>query len=139
MTIYFFWDIENVSFHNLKRIMEHVNSASKQAGNSILKIFLFAVYSRIKESRKIELTENGWELVLTAGAARNSADLKIKEMINSILDNKAAETGKIFLITEDRGFYKISQRIISSGIQLEIICGTKNPQWIKDLKLPQQI
>ncbi len=127
MISYFFWDIENVSFHNLARVMK---SVSETDGD----IKLHVVYSKIKEARKSELIENGWSLVDTGEISRNSADHKIKEMINSILDDKDNLPDKIFLITEDKGFFKISQQVIKAGIKLEIICGTKNPQWIKDLK-----
>lgn len=127
MVSYFFWDIENVSFHNLEKIMKHVNEASGE-------IKLYVVYSKIKEARKFQLLENGWTLIQTGGIAKNSADYKIKEMIDSILKDKLNTTGKIFLISEDKGFYKISRNIIMNGIPLEVICGTKDPQWIKDLK-----
>lgn len=128
MVSYFFWDIENVSFHNLERIMDRVHEIEGEKK-------LYIVYSRIKEGRKVQLVENGWVLIQTAGISRNSADYKIKEMINSILEDNEFLPGKIFLITEDKGFYKISQQVITKGIHLEVICGTKDPQWIKDLNL----
>jgi len=128
MKSYFFWDIENVSFHNLEKIMKIVRGVKGD-------IKLYTVYSKIKESRKSSLSENGWELVQTEGIGRNSSDRMIIEMIESVIstDNNLPEN--IYLITEDKGFFKISQKIISKGIHLEVICGTKDPQWIKDLKL----
>ena len=126
MASYFFWDIENVSFHNLGNVMTRVR---KSDGNTIS----YAVYSKIKESRKDVLLENGWILVPTEGISRNSADNKIKEMIESITEDKINLPEKIFIITEDTGFYKISKEILENGIHLEIICGTKNPAWIKKL------
>ncbi len=124
---YFFWDIENVSFHNLDRIMKQVHESEGE-------MKLYAVFSKIKEARKVQLLENGWILIDTGNISKNSADFKIKEMIFSILENKTCIPEKIFLITEDKGFYKISQRIIMKGIHLEVICGTKSPQWIRTLK-----
>ncbi|MCU0820991.1 MAG: hypothetical protein MUC95_00770 [Spirochaetes bacterium] len=126
MTSYFFWDIENVSFHNLDNIMIRVRESEGETISC-------AVYSRIKESRKEVLLENGWILVPTEGVARNSADKKIKVMIELIIGDKNNQPKKISIITEDRGFYKISKQIIEKGINLEIICGTKNPPWIKKL------
>ena len=126
MASYFFWDIENVSFHNLENIMTRLR---KTDGHTIS----YAVYSKIKESRKEVLLENGWTLAPTEGISRNSADNKIKEMIESIMGDTNNLPEKIFIITEDTGFYKISKRIIGNGIPLEIICGTKNPAWIKQL------
>jgi len=127
MISYFFWDIENVSFHNLDRIMKRVHEIEGE-------IKLYAVYSKIKDGRKAVLIDNGWSLIDTGQISRNSADHKIKEMINSILENQKSTAAKFILITEDKGFFKISEQIISEGIGLEIICGTKDPQWIKDLK-----
>jgi len=128
MTTYFFWDIENVSFHNLERIMKHTGKTEDEK--------LYVVYSKIKDSRKEQLLENGWILIQTEGISHNSADYKIQEMIQLILKEKSSLPGKVYLITEDKGFYKISQQIIDSGIKLEIICATKDPQWIKNLKHP---
>jgi len=127
MLSYFFWDIENVSIHNLEKIMDRVRAIEGE-------VRLFAVYSKIKESRKTQLVENGWILTPSGEISKNSADHKIKNMIESILGDQGITTGNIFLITEDKGFYKISQKIIQKGINLEIITGTKNPDWIKDLK-----
>ncbi len=126
MATYFFWDIENVSFHNLERIMEHTGKSDAE--------ILYVVYSKIKEARKEKLQESGWILIQTEGISRNSADYKIQEMIQLILKKEPPLPDKIFLITEDKGFYNISQQIIDTGIKLEIICATKDPQWIKDLK-----
>lgn len=95
----------------------------------------YVVYSKIKEERKEELLDNGWVLIQTAEISKNSADYRIKEMINTLLEDNNNKPKKIFLITEDKGFYKISLQISKSGIELEIICGTKDPQWISDLKL----
>lgn len=128
MTAYFFWDIENVSFHNLKRIMQFTGPGKDEK--------LYVVYSKIKEERKEKLLENGWELIHTGCIARNSADHMIKDMIKKILKEQSSLPYKIYLITEDKGFFNISQQIIDNGIKLEIICATKNPQWIKDLKYP---
>jgi len=128
MCSYFFWDIENVSFHNLEKIMKRVHETSCD-------VKLYAVYSKIKEARKSCLSENGWELVQTDGIARNSADSRIQNMIGSVLDSENNLPEQIILITEDKGFFKISREIIGKGIHLEVICGTKNPQWIKNLKL----
>jgi hypothetical protein len=126
MTSYFFWDIENVSFHNLEHIMARVR---KSDGNTIS----YAVYSRIKESRRDVLLENGWMLVPANNNSRNSADNKIKEIIHSIIGETDNLPEKISIITEDAGFYKTSKQILEKGVQLEIICGTKNPAWIKRL------
>jgi len=129
MTSYFFWDIENVSFHNLERIMIRVNETKGD-------IKLYAIYSKIKEERKAFLSENGWELIQTDGISKNAADYVIKNMIESVIDTDNNLPEQIVLITEDKGFFKISQKIIGKGIHLEVIRGTKDPQWIKDLKLP---
>lgn len=126
MVTYYFWDIENVSFHNLERIMKHVHETSGPKKQ-------YVVYSKIKESRKDRLTEVGWELVRTTGIYKNSADNVMKEMIESILDDNDIAAKKIVLITEDKGFYKISQQVIIAGIELEVICGRKDPEWIKKL------
>ena len=126
MVSYFFWDIENVSFHNLPDIMERVRKTEGE-------VLLYVVFSKIKDARKVQLIEDGWKLIQTTGIAKNSADNKIKEMIDSILE-ETIPPDKIFLITEDKGFFKISKQIIKNNIQLEIIRGTKDPQWIKDLK-----
>jgi hypothetical protein len=128
MKSYFFWDIENVSFHNLEKIMTIVRGVKGD-------IKLYTIYSKIKESRKSSLSENGWELVQTEGIGRNSADKIIIKMIESVMVTENNLPESIYLITEDKGFFKISQKIISKGIHLEVICGTKYPQWIKDLKL----
>ncbi len=126
MMTYYFWDIENVSFHNLERIMKHVHETSGPKKQ-------YVVYSKIKESRKDRLAEVGWELVKTTGIYKNSADNVMKEMIGSILDDNDIAAKKIVLITEDKGFYKISQQVIIAGIELEVICGRKDPEWIKKL------
>jgi len=126
MTTYFFWDIENVSFHNLERIMQHTGKTEHEK--------MYVVYSKIKDARKEQLLGNGWILIQTEGISHNSADYKIQEMIQLVLKEKSSLPDKIYLITEDKGFYKISQQIIDSGIKLEIICSTKDPQWIKNLK-----
>ena len=126
MVTYYFWDIENVSFHNLERIMKHVHETSGPKKQ-------YVVYSKIKESRKDRLAEVGWELVKTTGIYKNSADNVMKEMIESILDDNDIAAKKIVLITEDKGFYKISQQVIIAGIELEVICGRKDPEWIKKL------
>lgn len=126
MATIFFWDIENVSFHNLHRIMIRVNETAGEVQQ-------YVVFSKIKESRKIILSENKWILVPTHEISKNSADYKIKEMIYSAVEIKNLLPEKIFLITEDKGYFKICREIISKGIKLEIITGTKNPQWIKDL------
>ncbi|HON80593.1 MAG TPA: hypothetical protein PK544_19025 [Spirochaetota bacterium] len=128
MGSYFFWDIENVSFHNLERVMQHVHAAPEEKK-------LYVVYSRIKESRKKELLENGWELVQTAGISKNSADNVMKEMIESIIVNIQDVPGKIYLITEDKGFYKTAKRVIMAGFQMEVVCGSKDPGWVKKLFL----
>lgn len=128
MKSYFFWDIENVSFHNLEKIMEIVRGVKGD-------IKLYTIYSKIKETRKSSLSENGWELVQTEGIGRNSADKIIVKMIESVISTENNLPESIYLITEDKGFFKISQKIISKGIHLKVICGTKDPQWIKDLKL----
>jgi hypothetical protein len=100
---------------------------------------LYVVYSKIKEARKEKLIENGWILIETSGIAKNSADYKIQDMILFILKEKSPLPEKIYLITEDKGFFNISQKIIDAGIKLEIICSTKDPQWIKELKYPQDL
>lgn len=128
MKSYFFWDIENVSIHNLEKIMEIVREVKGD-------IKLYTVYSKIKESRKSALSENGWELVQTEGIGRNSADNIMIKMIESVISTENNLPESIYLITEDKGFFSISQKIISKGIHLDVICGTKDPQWIKDLKL----
>lgn len=131
MSVYFFWDIENVSFHNLDRIMLYTGKTDEEK--------LYVVYSKIKEARKEKLIENGWILIETSGIAKNSADYKIQDMILFILKEKSPLPEKIYLITEDKGFFNISQKIIDAGIKLEIICSTKDPQWIKELKYPQDL
>jgi hypothetical protein len=96
---------------------------------------LYVIYARIKEARKAQLLEKGWILVQADEISKNSADYKIKEMIDLILEDNGIIPLKIFLITEDKGYYKISQQIIAKGIRLEIITGTKNPEWIRNLNL----
>jgi hypothetical protein len=96
---------------------------------------LYVVYARIKEARKALLLENGWILVQASEISKNSADYKIKEIINSVLEDKENIPRKIFLITEDKDYYKIAQQVIAKGIRLEVITGTKNPQWIRNLNL----
>lgn len=129
MASYFFWDIENVSFHNLENIMTRVRGSDEDT-------IMYAVYSRIKESRKNVLLKNGWILVPAESSSRNSADNKIKEMIGLIIEKNGNLPEKITIITEDAGFYKISKQILENGINLEILCGTKNPAWIKKLYRP---
>ncbi|PKL17851.1 MAG: hypothetical protein CVV49_08710 [Spirochaetae bacterium HGW-Spirochaetae-5] len=131
MSIFFFWDIENVSFHNLERIMLHTGRDEDEKR--------YVVYSKIKEARKEKLLEKGWVLVETDGISKNSADYKIQNMIQTILENRSSLPDKIYLITEDKGFFNISQKIIDTGIKLEIICSTKDPQWVKDLKYPRDL
>jgi hypothetical protein len=126
MTAYFFWDIENVSFHNLESIMARVNSVGCVAA-------CYVVFSRIKGARKAILIENGWILIETGAISKNSSDNKIKLMLEEILADSKNDIEKIFLITEDKGFSRISKKIIQKGIPLEIICGTKNPAWIQQL------
>lgn len=128
MKVCFFWDIENVSFHNFERIMLHTGRNEDEKR--------YVVYSKIKEARKEKLLEKGWILIETEGISKNSADYKIQDMIQLILKDKSSLPDKIYLITEDKGFFNISQQIIDTGIKLEIICATKDPQWIKDLKYP---
>jgi hypothetical protein len=130
MAIYFFWDIENVSFHNLGNIMVRVHECN---GKTIPCV----VYSKIKESRKDVLLEQGWMLLQAESVSRNCADRKIKEMIRSVLEDENSLPEKIFIITEDKGFFKISKEILGRGIPLEILCGTKNPPWIHKLRQPE--
>ncbi len=126
MITYIFWDIENVSIHNLERIMERVNNIQGD-------IKRYVVYSKIKEARKKALLDNSWILTDTGLISRNSADIKIKEMIDEILEDESNRVNKIILITEDKGFYKTAKKIIAGGIEVEVICGTKNPAWVKRL------
>lgn len=126
MTTYVFWDIENVSIHNLAKIMDRVRAVDGDAEK-------FAVYSKIKESRTVLLIDNGWTPVRTEGIFRNSADTTIKRMIESVLEQNDKSVKSIIIITEDKGFRRISERVIRSGISLEIICGTKSPAWIQRL------
>ena len=128
MPVCFFWDIENVSFHNLERIMLHTGRDEDEKR--------YVVYSKIKEARKEKLLEKGWILIETDGISKNSADYKIQNMIQIILEDRSSLPDKIYLITEDKGFFNISQKIIDTGIKLEIICSTKDPQWIKNLTFP---
>jgi len=130
MAIFFFWDIENVSFHNLGNIMSRVSECDG-------KTMPYVVYSKIKESRKDVLLEHGWMLVQAESVSRNCADRKIKEMIRSVLEDEDSLPEKIFIITEDKGFFKISKEILGRGIQLEILCSTKNPPWIHRLRQPE--
>jgi len=117
-----FWDIENVSIHNLERIMERIRSISSDTKK-------YVVYSKIKEARKEALLDNGWILIDTGEISKNSADKKIKDMIDGILEDEDKQTDKIILITEDKGFYKTAKKIKACGIDVEVICGTKNPDW----------
>jgi hypothetical protein len=94
----------------------------------------YAVYSRIKESRTRSLTEAGWLLVPAGNVSRNSADNKIKLMIEALLETADDSINKIIIITEDKGFRRIAKTIIERGIGLEIICGSKNPAWIDELR-----
>ena len=50
MTDYFFWDIENVSFHNLDAIMKHVNDSKHDES-------CYVIYAKIKEARKEEINQ----------------------------------------------------------------------------------
>jgi len=77
--------------------------------------------------------DHGWQLTSTEGCSRNSADIKIKEMIEALLDNAGSDVEKIVIITEDSGFLKIGRRIIEEGIDLEVICATKDPAWVREL------
>lgn len=126
MYAYFFWDIENISFHNLDKIMKHVDS-----NNNITKCYV--VYAKIKEAHKEILTRNNWILCQTEKISKNSADKEIKAMIENILNEKSNEISKICIITEDKGFKKICKKILQQEIDLEIICATKNPSWINEL------
>ncbi len=81
----------------------------------------YVVYSKIKEARKKVLEENGWILIETNEISRNSADKKINLMIEEILQEKNTSTEKIIIISKDKGFYKISKKIIAQGMQVEII------------------
>jgi len=121
-----FWDIENVSIHNLDRIMERIRSISSGTKR-------YVVYSKIKEARKEALLDNGWILIDTGAISSNSADKKIKDMIDGILEDEGKLPGKIILITEDKGFYKTAKKIKACGIDVEVICGTKNPEWVRRL------
>ncbi|HOO73184.1 MAG TPA: hypothetical protein PK926_15610 [Spirochaetota bacterium] len=126
MSTHYFWDIENVSFHNLHAIMDHVAKADGA-------IQCHVVFAKIKEARKEALMDHGWQLTSTEGCSRNSADIKIKEMIEALLDNAGSDVEKIVIITEDSGFLKIGRRIIEEGIDLEVICATKDPAWVREL------
>ena len=126
MNTFIFWDIENVSIHNLERIME-------RTGNIQSNTKRYVVYSKIKEERKKDLLANNWILTDTGEISKNSADKKIKDMIDEILEDENIHIDKIIIITEDKGFYKTAKKIIARGIQVEIICGTKNPSWVKRL------
>jgi len=117
-----FWDIENVSIHNLERIMERIRSINGGTKR-------YVVYSKIKEARKEALLDNGWMLIDTGEISRNSADKKIKDMIDGILEDEDKQPDKIILITEDKGFYKTAKKIKACGIDVEVICGRKNPDW----------
>ncbi len=123
---YVFWDIENVSIHNLDRIMERIG---KTGGD----VEMHVVYSKIKEARKKPLVDRGWALSCTGEISKNSADMKIRDMIDEVLEKREKPAGKIIIISEDRGFYKTAKKIISRGIEVEIICGTKDPAWVKRL------
>ncbi len=124
MTTFIFWDIENVSFHNLERIMEHTVNIKGD-------IKRYVVFSKIKEARKEVLTLNGWTLADAGLISKNAADKKIKSMIDEVLADNNNRAGKIIIISEDKGFYKTAKRIMSSGTDVEIICGTKNPEWVR--------
>ncbi len=125
MSTHYFWDIENVSFHNLDVIMEHI-----RATNGYIRCYV--VYAKIKAARKDTLIDHGWELIKTEGIGRNSADKKIIEMIRTLLDSDS-NAEKIVIISEDKGFYKIGRTVIDRGLDVEIICSTKNPLWVHDL------
>ncbi len=126
MITYIFWDIENVSIHNLERIME-------QTGNIQGETRRYVVFSKIKDARKKALLENGWILTDTGLISRNSADKKIKEMIDAVLDDDVIVVDKIIIISEDKGFYKTAKRIQACGLKVGIICGTKSPEWVERL------
>lgn len=119
-----FWDIENVSIYNLDRIMDHILLI--QGNNE-----RYVVYSKIKEARKQALVDKEWILINTGLIGRNSADVKIKEMIDGVLCDDNRAVGKIIIISEDKGFYKTAMKIKSRGIGLEIICGKKYPKWVE--------
>lgn len=126
MSTHYFWDIENVSYHNFDAIMDHVRDEDGD-------IQCHVVFAKIKEARKDALMDQGWQLTRTEGIAHNSADMKIKEMIEGLLDESTSGVEKVVIITEDRGFRKIGRRIIEQGIDLEIICATKDPAWVREL------
>lgn len=121
-----FWDIENVSIHNLDRIMERIRNISSGTKR-------YVVYSKIKEARKEALLDNGWILIDTGEISSNSADKKIKDMIDGILEDDGKLPDKIVMITEDKGFYKTAKKIKACGIDVEVICRTKNPDWVRRL------
>lgn len=127
MITYIFWDIENVSFHNLERIMDRISNIKDNTQR-------YVVYSKIKEERKTDLLANSWILIDTGEISKNSADKKIKSMIDEILEDENIHIDKIIIISEDKGFYKTAKKIITRGVQVEIICGTKNPSLVKQLK-----
>ncbi len=91
------------------------------------------VFAKIKDTRREALTARGWKLVETEGIARNSADKKIKDMIRNLLDDPGSDAEKVVIISEDKGFRKTGMSIIEQGLDLEIICATKDPGWVREL------
>lgn len=126
MSTHYFWDIENVSFHNLEKIMNHIENEKND-------VHCHVVFAKIKEARKEVLITNGWELIKAEQIGNNSADFKIKEMIESLLSKENNNLKKIVLITEDKGFKKTGKKIIDAGCDFDIITATKNPDWITEL------
>ncbi len=126
MSTHYFWDIENVSFHNLKILMDRVNGEKDN-------VVCHVVFAKIKDTRREALTARGWKLVETEGIARNSADKKIKDMIRNLLDDPGSDAEKVVIISEDKGFRKTGMSIIEKGLDLEIICATKDPGWVREL------
>ncbi len=126
MSTYYFWDIENISFHNFERIMDHVRLEKDD-------VQCYVVFAKIKEAHKEVLKTHGWQLFMTEEISRNSADMKIKDMIEILIENDQTDVRKIVLITEDKGFKKTGKKIIEKGYDVEIICATKNPTWVNEL------
>lgn len=127
MNTYFFWDIENVSFHNLDYIMNFVNA---EKGTAIC----YIVYARMKQAHKEVLIKKNWKLCEADSISKNSADKIIIQMIENLLSQDMDSLKKIFLISEDKGFKFISRKIIAKGVDLEIICATKRPPWMQKLE-----
>ncbi len=126
MSTHYFWDIENVSFHNLDAVMDRVSGEKDN-------VVCHVVFAKIKDARREALTARGWNLVETEGISRNSADRKIKEMIESLLEDPESDIEKVVIISEDKGFRKIGKRIIDRGLDIEIFCATKDPAWVREL------